>query len=154
MSMKKFMKFIGYGFLILLGLIVIGKICGKISDGDRVGTPKISEKEYLTSTESGPLDYRKGTLGQYAKGKLLIFKGKIDQIIGDKGAMISTKPDEQFDYAGNQALLAFDSKPQLLENDVVLIKGMYIGPKKYTTVMGAKREVPLIQVDYYKIWQK
>ena len=97
------------------------------------------------------LDYRKAVLNEYNKGDLLIFTGRLNQIIDDDMAMIQTESNIIFGYAGNPLLLVFSNKPEVITDDVVKIYGRYSGTQKYETILGQAKEVPLVKVDYYYI---
>jgi len=94
-------------------------------------------------------DYRSALLSDYAANQLLEVYGEVTQIIRDEYAMVATKHHGTFGFSGDTVLVKFKGKPKLVPDDIVLIKGRYLGTKSYETVLGAEKEVPLIKSDYY-----
>src|SRR6266571_6972131 len=90
-------------FFILVVIVVFGVVFEDVNraTGTRTqisGPPKPPESAYAMAT---PLDYRKATLVQIGQETLLSFDGKIDQIVGNNGAMIATKRNSFVGFAGD-----------------------------------------------------
>lgn len=109
--------------------------------------PKPPEIEY--GRETG-IDYRRARLGEIAEGKQMVFRGKVSQI-GSYFARLGTKKNGWDGFSGDNVYLSFKKSPKLVERDVVQIKGRYDGVETYETVMGSKRSIPRIVVDYYAV---
>jgi ribosomal protein L35AE/L33A len=111
--------------------------------------PKPAESAYNDKTEK--MNYRKAMLNGYPKDMLTQISGRVTQIIDDTNLMIATRKKEYIGYIDNIVLVTFDEKQQVLEGDIVRVYGRYQGTQKYTTVLRAEAEVPLILGDYLKI---
>jgi hypothetical protein len=138
---------LGKALTILFAIVVVVWLGGLLQS--EKPKPKPLETAY-TYEASRPLDYRQAMLGQTQVGAMLMIYGEVSQIVGDQGAMIATKK-EFFGYSGNHVYLKFESKPQVIDGDIVRILGRYSGTWKYKNVFGADTEVPFITVDYYNV---
>jgi hypothetical protein len=144
--MKNVMKALGYTVLVMFGIAVLFNFFGNRSTAGRVASKKPSEVDYIPAPQ---MDYRKAALGQYAVGTPMKFTGEILQIVGNTGARMSTKEIGRYEYSGEELIVAFESKPQLIERDIAEVWARYAGTQKYTTVLRAEREVPTFKADYY-----
>lgn len=82
-------------------------------------------------------------------GKLVRFKGKTLQVMkSGSTTQLRLAIDSNYDKV---VLLSLEddllSDGNVLENDIITIEGKFIMDTEYTTVMGAKRSIPLISVD-------
>lgn len=82
-------------------------------------------------------------------GKLVRFKGKTLQVMKGGGTtQLRLAIDSNYDKV---VLLSLKddllSDGNVLENDIITIEGKFLMDTEYTTVMGAKRSIPLISVD-------
>lgn len=81
--------------------------------------------------------------------KLVRFKGKILQVMSASGeTQYRMAIDSNYDKV---VLISVNNEKlidgNLLENDIVTIEGKFLMETEYTTVMGAKRSIPVITVD-------
>ena len=138
--------------VVILGVWLIGFLADQGSSPGPVASQEEASKppqsDYPTHNN---LDYRVAALGQLEEGSLLMFTGKVLQVIGDDGLRIATKPAAYVEYSGDDVYLAFDSKPQVLEDDIIEVLGRYDGTLRYQTVLRTERVVPRIRVDYYTV---
>lgn len=137
-----FAKIVLVFFVFILLVIFIGEG----GSGGRIKGEKPAEDAYKNVVL---FDYKKAMLNQYPKGEMLAFTGEVNQIVLEKNALFATKKLSFGSYAGDSVYLMFEEKPQLIDDEKACINGRYIGTKKYETVLGAEKEVPVIQVDYY-----
>lgn len=84
-------------------------------------------------------------------GKLLTFSGKILQVIKANGCtQYRMAVDDNYDQV---VLIEIDNKllsnGNILEDDHITIKGMFIMEYTYTTVLGAEKSIPAIVVDEF-----
>lgn len=82
-------------------------------------------------------------------GKLVTFSGQIIQVV--KGST-STQYRMNVDSDYNQTILIEIASSKLthgniLEDDTITIRGMFVGEQSYTTVLGATQTIPSVLVD-------
>jgi len=103
----------------------------------------------IYKTKGSNLDYRKAMFGEYNSGDLVIFTGKIYQVINETEIALYTQEAGYLGYLGDNVIVTFPVKPKVLEDDIVTIYARYIGIEKYKTVLGSVVEVPHFYGDWF-----
>lgn len=90
-------------------------------------------------------------------GQTITITGKVSQVdyVDDGWAVrMFTKKSEYGYWIGDDLFVYFAGTPssgRVLEDDVIQVTGSFAGPFKYTTVLGAQREIPLLMGISYVI---
>jgi len=143
--MRNVLKALGYTVLVMFAIaFVFNTVSGRRNA--RPAIEQIPDNYYVNAST---FDYRKAALGQYSVGAPFAFTGRIVQLFDDSQARMSTKEIGRHEYSGEEVVLSFRSKPQLIEQDVAEILARYAGTRKYVTVLRAEKEVPVFDVDSY-----
>jgi hypothetical protein len=111
-----------------------------------------SQEEY--KKQGKKFVYRDASLEKYPDLETLIIKGKMSQFLSNSTGIIFTKENELFGYIEDQVMVSFNSKPDLVPDDIVEIYGRFRGVKEVETVLGEAKKIPQIKVDYFKVIEK
>lgn len=146
------------GILVLLVLLFVGVSQSK-SAGAELITEEEAPKKTTYESEASELNFEKAKLKEYETGKLIEFSGKVSRefeeaLKGEAAFLLDLRQNEQNDAPAttekNQVILTFLENPEKVEQPMnVHVYGRYIGTLEYETVVGTKKEVPAIQVDYF-----
>jgi hypothetical protein len=146
------------GIVVLLALLIFGVSQSK-SAGASIITDAEQPSEAQYTEQADSLDYEKGILGEYDRGKLLNIKGSVNKILekplkGEANFVLNIRAEDMQNTNSietKQVLLVFLEEPAGIEEaDTLRVMGRYIGTLKYETAIGSNKEVPAIQVDYLK----
>jgi hypothetical protein len=109
------------------------------SDYDDVSTPDIDMDK----------EYRHAIFGDFPKNKAVVFGGTVLQIIDGNSALVGTLVTG-FMANGHKVVVNFSGKPQILEGDMIGIKGRYLDAVDYELSTDiSKVQIPTIAVDFY-----
>jgi zinc ribbon protein len=136
----------------LVGYLSTPSASTQLSSPDRSAQQPPESKPAPSAHSTGwNLDYRSAALDQLSAGTPLTFYGQVLQLVGTNDAMLATNRVAYNEYVGDDVYLVFENAPDILENDILDVRGRYEGTVRYKTVLGVVRRVPKIRVDSFRV---
>jgi len=149
----------GFALLIGLGMALndgskgAALASGSNSSSEPANTVKvISLTEYKKDAKK--MVFREAALKKIETDALLTFSSEVSQKVSDTEYLVFTNKNEYGYTMEERVYLEFNEKPEILEKDIIKVYGKYRGTKEYTTFVGASKEVPYIQAEYYEVQEK
>lgn len=145
------------GLLIIVVAVIVIAAGASGASGSGSSNSSISKVTYTLENYKAKgikLNYRSAMLNEIKDDTLLIFKGKIQQIVNDSNLLIQTKEDEYLGYFDDAVYVEYNTKQKVLEDDIVEVYGSYNGTYKYQTVLNAEKEVPRVSGDFIVVLKK
>ena len=151
---KKKTSFLTWVITIIIAFFIYVYYVGEKSNYEKeVQIDSQTPTQEIYKKEGKKLAYRDASLEKYNDLELLVFTGRISQLLSDSKGVMFTK-ENLLGYREDQIILSFSEKPYLIVDDIVKIYGRYRGAKETETIFGEDKKVPFVKVDHYFLVKK
>lgn len=138
----------GVALILVLIFVGLGSCAILLSKSSSYTTPAPTMPIEEFKASCNQLDYDKlARLPNENKGKNVFFTGEVIQVMDDEYRIAIW--DEELEAGDSNKIVyviyhAIENEPRILEGDTVQVYGTSKGLKAYTTVLGQRIEIPLI----------
>ncbi|MEI6580229.1 MAG: zinc ribbon domain-containing protein [Eubacteriales bacterium] len=143
---------LGTPILLFVIFIIVGNMINSSNTASTIPETTLSEEAFELSCISVTYDQLARYPDLYKNTNVKI-KGQVIQVItgGDTTGYRVNVTDEGYGLWDDTILMSFnlsEDSPQILEEDIITIYGVYQGTTTYTTIFGAKETVPSMLAEY------